>query len=151
MTTHTIDIGQFGSLFEDIQQQIETTDFFPVMHAAIQLIADGEKAAFNAGHGPNGEEWAPNAESTKRRKGHGIVLFETGALEKSLVEVDGPGNINDAGSRELIFGTNVSYSLFNEFGTSRIPARPHVGISDQLIDALTEEIADYTVSQLKTP
>lgn len=149
MTTHTIDIDQLESLFEGIGQQVADMDFFPVMHASLQLIADGERAAFDAGHGPNGETWAPNAESTIKRKGHGIVLFETGALEKSLVELDGPGNINDAGSRELIFGTSNPHSLFNEFGTSRIPARPHVGISDQLVDAIAEELVDYAISQIK--
>ncbi len=50
----------------------------------------------------------------------------------------------------LMFGTSVEYSVYNQFGTSRIPPRPHVGISSDYLQKMTERAADFTMQRLKT-
>jgi phage gpG-like protein len=70
-------------------------------------------------------------------------------LEASLIDVGGPGNIHETSHRGLLFGTDVEYSLFNQEGTQRIPARPHVGMTEKLVDAIADEVLDFAVEQLK--
>jgi len=149
MTIIIEDFGRLDEIVLDISGDFNAIDYEPVMIASLELIADGEKAAFDSGSSPGGEPWTPNAPSTIEKKGHGIVLFETGALEQSLVEVGAENNIHETSHRGLLFGTELPYSIFNQEGTSRIPARPHVGMNEQLVDAITEEIAEFTVEQLK--
>lgn len=48
----------------------------------------------------------------------------------------------------LTFGTAVEYSIYNELGTNRIPARPHVGISEQYLHKMVERACDYSIEQL---
>lgn len=48
----------------------------------------------------------------------------------------------------LKFGTAVEYAGYNDQGTSRIPARPHIGINEQHLTGMTERAADYTLAQL---
>lgn len=52
------------------------------------------------------------------------------------------------GGAMLKFGTDVEYSLYNDQGTGRIPARPHIGMTPQFLDAATNRIADYTMKAL---
>ncbi len=147
--TDSMGRDQLDALFHDLEVTWRRIDYEPVIIAALELIADGERAAFDAGTSPGGESWAANAPSTIRRKVHGIVLFESGALERSLVTVGGPDNIHETSHRGLLYGTEVPYSLFNQEGTSRIPARKHVGMNAQLLDAIVEEVADFAVENLK--
>lgn len=49
----------------------------------------------------------------------------------------------------LKFGTTVPYSVFNDQGTDRIPARPHIGLNDQYLNQATNRIVDYALQQLK--
>lgn len=48
----------------------------------------------------------------------------------------------------LKFGTAVAYSIYNDQGTDRIPARPHIGMSEKHLDQMTARAADYTLAEL---
>jgi hypothetical protein len=56
--------------------------------------------------------------------------------------------VGKQGSGALTFGTSVPYAVYNDQGTERIPARPHVGMNDQFLDAMVERLADYQIKQL---
>lgn len=49
----------------------------------------------------------------------------------------------------LTFGTAVEYSVYNDQGTGRIPARPHVGLTEKYLDQATGRAADHLLEQLK--
>ena len=49
----------------------------------------------------------------------------------------------------LTFGTTVEYSVYNDQGTDRIPARPHIGLTEKYLDGATNRAADYLLGQLK--
>jgi hypothetical protein len=53
----------------------------------------------------------------------------------------------DSGGK-LRFGTFVPYSIFNDQGTERIPARPHIGFTDKYLDQATNRVLDFTIQQL---
>lgn len=68
------------------------------------------------GHGSHGgSQWAPLAMSTIRRKGHGRVLFETGAMASTVfVELAG---------MKVQLGNGSRVAKFHQFGTRRMPQR----------------------------
>jgi len=149
--TIVVDLDAANSVFHDVVERVRQMDYEPAMIGLLEVIADGEREAFNAGANPTtGERWVPNASSTIARKGHGIPLFESGALEESLIGVGNPGNIHETSHRGLLFGTEIPYSIFNQGGTDRIPARPHVGMNPALPQVLAEEIGDFIVEQLNS-
>lgn len=63
--------------------------------------------------------WPRLAQSTIDRKGFERPLYETGELQRSIEH-----NVDD---HEAYVGTNVEYAKYQEYGTSRIPARPFLG------------------------
>lgn len=138
-------IGQMNEVFADIERVVGDMDYSFVLEQSLEDIAAGEKEAFDAGTAPGGGPWAPLAPSTIKRKGHAVILYETGDLERSLVEVDGPGNIAEASARGLVFGTDIEYALFHDTGTSRMPQRQPVGVSEETIDKIANRVADETV------
>lgn len=56
--------------------------------------------------------------------------------------------VSDSRGAALSFGTSVEYSIFNQEGTSRAPARPHVGLTTKFVDGMTNRIADHIVAEL---
>jgi len=65
--------------------------------------------------------WPRLAQSTVERKGFERPLYETGELRDSIEH-----NV-DAGARDAYVGTDDPVAKYQEFGTSRIPARPFLG------------------------
>lgn len=48
----------------------------------------------------------------------------------------------------LSFGTTVPYAMYNQLGTSRIPARPFLDFTDRYLDQATNRVADFALAQL---
>lgn len=147
MTT-TIDIAQLEPLFHGLETIVADTDYTQTLTDFHQVTAGVEMAAFGGEHTPGGEAWAPLAESTVKKKGHDRILYESGDLLASLVEVGGPGNINEASDHGSIYGTEVPYAIFHETGTSRMPARPAIGLNDEAVDILADRVANATIEAI---
>ncbi len=88
-----------------------------------------------------GNPWAPLAETTVRKKGHDIILIDTGALEDSVHhEVDGD---------RVLVGTDIAeggtgpYPVFLQEGTAQMPARPFMGVDDEDLERIAEQAATY--------
>lgn len=84
--------------------------------------------------------WPKLAQSTIDRKGFERPLFETGALRDSITH-----NV-DADGREAAVGTDIEYAKYQEFGTSKIPARPFLGGA---LIAKEHEIGDGVLAEVK--
>jgi phage gpG-like protein len=150
MTIAIEEIGQLRALIADVQHQATHVDYQPILEGIQNDIAAGEASAFSAQSTPGGDAWAALAPSTVKRKGNSRILFETGTLMASLVNVGGPGNIHGSDRRGLIFGTDVDYSVFHETGTTTMPQRVNVGISEETLRTLVDKIADATVVALES-
>lgn len=72
---------------------------------------------------PSGEAWAPWAASyaATRRKGSGL-LVDTGRLLGSIA--------HQVFGLTAVVGTNVPYGEWLQSGTSKMPARPYIGLSE---------------------
>lgn len=142
------DTAQLEGLYHDLESLVYNTDYSEVLSDFQHVIAEGEAESFSTETASNGEAWAPLAESTIRRKGHDQILFETGDLMESLIHVGGAGNISEVDSHGSIYGTSVPYAIFHDQGTSRIPARPPVGVSEDRVDQLAEMVAQRTIEAI---
>ena len=65
----------------------------------------------------------------------GKPLMDTGRLYQSVVA--------HVANDSLQVGTNVSYAPYHQFGTEHIPARPFLGVSDDLLASLQEITLAY--------
>ena len=110
-------------------------DAAPAFSAIADLIMEEttEQFATEGGHASGG--WAPLAESTQREKarlgfGSRGILERSLALEHSLT-VRGDGNqILDVQPDGLDFGTSLRYGEFHQLGTSRMPQRRPVELTE---------------------
>lgn len=105
-------------------------DMTPAMKVGAEAIKRLITMTFSSQASPVGAKWKPLSEKTiaRRRKGSSTALVDTGVLRNSVATSSGP--------RTILFGTNVPYAGFQQFGTKRIPARPFMPItrSGQLMD-----------------
>ena len=113
---------------------------------------------FRSKIGPDGSQWAANAKSTIKRKGHARQLFGKPSkgyrLHKSLTTRNGEFSIRYEidhwpGRATLIHGTDAPYSVYNDQGTRTIPARRHIGVSGQYFDGFATRTIDYAFDRLK--
>jgi len=147
--TDTYTIDEFATVIDGIGQQVSAMDYSETLGDFLPTIAEQHAEMFGGEHDSNGSPWAQLAPSTVARKGHSRILFETGALMESLVSVGGENNIAESFPRGLVFGTSDEKALFHQNGTSRMPARPPVGLSEETLDKLVDRVADATVEKLK--
>ncbi len=70
----------------------------------------------------DGQPFAPLAQSTLRRKRSGRILQETGTMVNSI-------SSKARGNRAVVGPDGVKYAVYHQFGTSKMPARPFVGVA----------------------
>ena len=80
---------------------------------------------FESGTAPNGVWWD---ELTSR---DGQPLMDTGRLYNSI-------EAQVIGKHRLQVGTATDYAHYHQFGTKHIPARPFLGVSDDLLASIQE-------------
>lgn len=85
---------------------------------------------FESGTAPNGVWWD---ELTSR---DGQPLMDTGRLYNSI-------EAQVIGKHRLQVGTATDYAHYHQFGTEHIPARPFLGVSDDLLASIQELTVAY--------
>lgn len=141
----TLEVEDIGSLFGDIIQRVDEADYSRTFTEFMPELAAMEAGMFAGEYDSNLEDWPALAESTIKRKGHDRILVETGALRESLVQIGGPDNVHEAFEKGMVYGTSDAKALFHQFGTSRMPKRSPVGITDEVMDKLVNVVADHAV------
>lgn len=142
------DPAQLGGVFLDVDQAYQNADYSSLFKAETGRLEKSHEQLFASEHSPAGEPWAELSPFTVRKKGHDVILHETGRLGASLFSRTAD-SIRDIGARFLAFGTSVFYSMFHTTGTSRMPRREHVGMNMEQVDGLANRVADDLVRQLK--
>jgi phage gpG-like protein len=120
---------------------------------SVGIAEESMRQGFEQSKAPNGGGWAPNAPATIKRKGHGKVLRDTGRLGVSLTQSTHPDAVVEIVAEPsgcgFSRGTSVEYSQINQTGSKRAPARPHVGLTEEAVDEMTELGADLAIEHLK--
>ena len=174
--TITLDsLDELQDLYDGIAEDFADIDYTDWMGRELELMADLHKGFFNASTGPDGAPWKPNAPATIAYKGHSTILrgvrgrkernykgtklrpkvtFSrarwiggyrlstslTAKTRQTFGDAIREGIQTDTGGW-MTFGTSVEYSVFNE-------DRPHVGLSEQHLDKMTNRVADFALERL---
>lgn len=141
----------FAGIFDEIKIGFQETDYTaPLTHSIIKL-QEQHQVMYDNGLASNDEPWAPLAPATIAKKGHDTILVDKGKMKASLIGPTGDSVrdvIEERGMAGAVFGTDVEYAHFHVTGTSRMPARPPVGISEKTLDSICNDVADHTVASM---
>ena len=102
------------------------------------MLEDVDQRFATRGYGT----WPANAPSTIRRKGHGNVLVESGAMRASTkISIQG----NEAALTVPHGGRNGSPAVpgYHQRGTGRMPQRQIVDVTPQLMLLLSEALSQW--------
>jgi len=107
-------------------------DLGPFWDAAGDMLITTMEAQFSSEGGRTGG-WAPlssrYAVDKARKYGSQPILVASGGMRQSLV--GGPGNISRQEQGGLLFGTEVKFARYHQSGTSRMPQRRILDLTDQ--------------------
>lgn len=111
-----------------------------------------EQKQFNTEGGYGSGGWKPLAPSTvehKEREGFSAkILVRTGLLMESLTG-ESPWTIAEVRPLELRLGTKLEYALLHQKGTSRMPARPVIDLTEKDKMDFMKTIQRYLVKNMK--
>jgi phage gpG-like protein len=118
----------------------------PAFELMIPRLREGEAQIFNSRGSAIGHPWPKAAEPD--RKLNPQLLVATGALRRSL-ESKTSESVQHATATELRFSTLVPYAPFHQHGTSRMPARPMIGMTDEVRRAMAHAVQEASQAALR--
>ena len=150
--TYLNSFDELSEVYDEIDAQFSGISFAELMENEVENLMDEHQSYFDQEESPAGVPWEDLKPATVNRKGHSMILFETGKLEDSLTSrtSDTVVDFIDASVQTLIFGTSVEYAHFHMEKSQYRPARPMVGINESYVEALIERIADTTIAKMKS-
>lgn len=162
-------------IIESVARDVERINYRPFMQQRLVDFMERMHAeAFRMEVEPEtGRAWERLSPRTVRLKGHSVRMVETNALQKSLAGRHAgsapprrstrkapPGNwsirriSSISGGAVLEFGTRRPHAWKHMKGYEgidgiKLPARPHVGLSDKNADEIAEMVADEVIKKLR--
>ena len=119
-TGFDVAIAAFERLDETMLERLTQAVGFKVQEQTINH--------FRESSGPEGA-WAPTKKGNK-------PLIRTGTLRGSI-------QTQPAGNLAVAIGTNVGYGRFHQEGTSRIPRRMFLGLTDRDLGEIEQVVTSY--------
>ena len=84
---------------------------------------------------------------TRTGLGQDVVLRR--ALDRIAGAVNGELTVGLVRSRQLLFGTSLSYARVHQEGAGLIPQREHVGLDDDTLQIFVEAVAEHALDAMK--
>jgi len=140
----SIDTDEAKKLFANIRLRLEGFQLV-FEKARLELAAAFSTNMMSSGSLVGG--WASEKPGLwSAGQGLPAVLFQTGALEASLSTLH--GQPNDVGATRAVFGTNLSYAKFHQWGTEDMKSRKIVfeppGFARKFANDVAEHILPMT-------
>jgi phage gpG-like protein len=158
-TYHLTSHDELQDVYDALAEDIDGTDYQDWMASELVRMADLHRTFFRNQTGPDGVAWPKNAPSTIKRKGHSRILrgipSNNHRLSRSLTERS-TRTTGDA-IREMAqtdtaaymsFGSAVEYSAKHDVGGPNLPIRRHVGLTDEHVNKMVENLGDEIIKQL---
>ena len=120
---------------------MENASFEPAFRACVPELMTAFGDNFEQAHGPDGA-WAPHAPYTIKLYGVHPLLILSGELVRSVTGEKNPGGVLYAESREMTIGTTIFYAAWQNYGTTKIPARPFMWLDEQNTDIVASKFLD---------
>ena len=152
ITTLIKDQQDMEMFFSQIHQDFRDVRYVGILQGIVADLETLHAQYFVSNTDPVGKPWPPLAASTVRAKGHDTILVDTGKLRASLIGKTGDSIREvfvEGETHGLMFGTDLEYAHYHLTGTNRMPARPEVGISNEVMDAMTGRMLDFAIEELK--
>lgn len=117
--------------------------------AAAYMVNVVQNRIYRTKKGPDGERWAPLAQSTIDIKGHSTILYQTGDLGRSI-------HVDSQDKSGFIIASDSPYGLFMNNGVKKtggfiknktVPARPFMGISDRNVKVISKMLKDHVAGR----
>ena len=131
---------------------VQISDFRNFWPGVITTFYEIETEQFQSegAKGASGK-WTPLSPAYKNFKERAFpgqaILRQTNALYDSLTSPDAIGAIIRPEKDELTLGSAVPYALFHQRGTSRMPPRPPISLTDndkrQMVKAIQVRLVEY--------
>lgn len=140
----------FESVCAQVVRDFKAIDYRPLFDSDIQLdIAHEIRGNFLRQARSNNEPWRELAQSTINAKGHDTILVETGELAKASADKGHGKHLHRATQHELLFGEVTEHGHWHMTGTSRMPARPYMEISGDVVDLIADRVLSFAVQELR--
>lgn len=121
-------------------------DAAPAFEQIADILMEIEDDQFESSgrHGSGG--WAKLAESTLEHKTGAGILIETGDLERSLTTRGAPDQVLEITSEFLLFGTSLPYAAFHQTGTSRMPRRRPIELTETDRRQIVKQLQSWLIT-----
>lgn len=137
-----------AEMMRELPNKLATASTDETLQKWVQVAVGELGQAMVQSKSPNGVPYKPL--KRKRPKGHNQrsgPLIDTGEMMMSLVG-EGPGHIEVYSQGQVRLGTSNFKAIFHQEGTSKIPARPFVGFTPNMISAAADAAADFAMQAL---
>lgn len=140
--TATLTLGGLASEFGLLERKLADPPLEEALRAIVPNVQAGIALNFQMTQSPDGVAWPP-----RKSGGDWPLLIKTGEMFASVVE-EGPGGSVEVTDSGLTLATDVDYAIFHENGTSRMAARPFMGLGQEALSELDEALADAILDEL---
>jgi len=125
----------------------EVTDFTEPFEEMVGVFTAYQRQVWATQGAESGSAWAALQPSTVARKGHDVILVDTGALRQDMLK---PG-IKEVSARRLALGTRLAYAGYHQTGFTdraggRVPARPVIRLTEKFKTEWTKIIHRHLVA-----
>ena len=159
-----ITLDELPNWFTAMANRLDTVDFTEPLKESRGLIIADTRNNFITESDPDGELWTPlnplyaiekqKMVQTMARPyfpGFEGILILSGALFTSVTGGETEHTIDTMNYRSLELGTTLPYAVFHQYGFGRIPARPFMGISQDLGDRIANLFANHVITVFMEP
>lgn len=143
VASREIPADQFAAECRRWSAQIASGSFQPALVECKAIAMADMDQNFQGSHDAKGTAWPE-----RRYEYPWPILIKTGHLRRSVTTDSEPGHVENIGPRDMATGTTVFYAGFHQYGTSKLPPRPFVEVSDKGVDAMEEAVATFVISTI---
>lgn len=169
MRTDHITADQWPQYLQELLTTDERADYSVEIDRWHTFLEMEVLSAFDRQSSPEGQGWAPWEWRALRYHGEQRALINSGRLYESFVRKT-PENVDEVGPKTGKYGSANPYAAIHQFGEVArpeedlyrrgtyqkllrsvidVPARPMLGVRDDMEETFTESIADSLVQQMK--
>lgn len=142
----TITTSELREFLNGVVQRLAEPQASDILSKWNDDLASALGEGFLDSQSSGGIAWAPPKHP--RPPGHNPgtrPLIDTGKLMQSVIS-NSSGHIETVTQDSTLLGTSVFYAAFHQYGTGTIPARPFIGISEDLQDSAAEKLGDHIMT-----
>lgn len=141
-TAATFTLGGLASEFGELERALANPPLADALRTILPDVQSGIALNFEQAKSPEGVAWAP-----RKSGGSHPLLILTGDMFSSVVE-EGPNGSVEITDNGLLIATDDHKAPFHEDGTSRMAARPFMGLGQEALSELDERLADAILDEL---